>query len=73
MRTRWRLGDLDHLAIALRRRAVRRALGRSAPALAGAFLGSFFDGTRLEVWRRDDRGPFWVELRGRLGTPREHP
>ena len=67
VRTRWLFGDLDHLAIALRRRAVRQALGRSAPALVAQFVRSFFDGSRLEVWRRDDPGPFRAELRERLG------
>jgi predicted ATP-grasp superfamily ATP-dependent carboligase len=67
VRTRWLFGDLDHLSIALRRRPVRRALGRSALGLVAQFLRSFFDGTRLEVWRRDDQGPFRAELRERLG------
>ncbi len=67
VRTRWLFGDLDHLAIALRRRSVRRGLGRSAPGLVAQFVRSFFDGTRLEVWRRDDPGPFRAELRERLG------
>jgi predicted ATP-grasp superfamily ATP-dependent carboligase len=66
VRTRWLLGDLDHLAIALRRREVRRALGRSAPRVVAEFVRSFFDGTRLDVWRRSDPGPFRSELRDRL-------
>jgi predicted ATP-grasp superfamily ATP-dependent carboligase len=66
VRTRWLLGDLDHVWIALRRPAQRRALGRSVWGVLAAFVASFFDGTRLEVWRRDDPRPFWRELRERL-------
>lgn len=66
VRTRWLLGDLDHLAIALRRPAVRRQLGRSAPRLLLDFARSFGDGTRLEVLRRDDWRPFLRELGARL-------
>jgi predicted ATP-grasp superfamily ATP-dependent carboligase len=67
VRSRWLFGDLDHAWIALRRPAERRALGRGVWAVLVAFFASFFDGTRLEVWRRDDPRPFWRELRGRLG------
>jgi len=62
-RTRWLLGDLDHLLIALRHRAVRGQLGKSVPGLLRDFVASFFDGTRLEVLRRDDWRPFLRELR----------
>lgn len=65
-RTRWLLGDLDHLWIALRRPEMRRALGRTVPVVLWAFLRSFFDGSRLEVLRRDDPRPFWAELRAWL-------
>ncbi len=67
VRTRWLLGDVDHTWIALRRPAERRALGRGVWAVLAGFFASFFDGTRLEVWRRDDPRPFWRELRERLG------
>ncbi len=65
-RLRWLLGDIDHLGIALRRPAMRRAIGRSPLGVIGQFLKSFFDGTRLEVLRWDDPRPFLAELRGRM-------
>jgi len=61
-RTRWLLGDLDHLLICLRHREVRRQLGKSVPALLRDFARSFFDGSRLEVARWDDPRPFLREL-----------
>lgn len=70
VRTRWLLGDLDHLLICLRRRSVREQLGRSVGALLADFARSFFDGSRSEVWRRDDWRPFAAELRGRLRAGR---
>jgi predicted ATP-grasp superfamily ATP-dependent carboligase len=66
VRTRWLLGDLDHLAICLRRPALRRRLGLSVPRLLLDFLRSFVDGTRLEVLRADDWRPFLRELGARL-------
>lgn len=62
-RTRWLLGDLDHLLICLRRPEVRRLRGRTALGLMWDFLRSFRDGSRLEVLRRDDWRPFLRELR----------
>ena len=67
VRTRWLLGDLDHLAISLRRSAVRRSLGTSVPRLLLEFARSFVDGTRLEVLRWDDWRPFARELAARFG------
>ena len=64
VRTRWLLGDVDHLLISLRRREVRRLTGRSVPRLLADFLGSFVDGSRSEVLRWDDWRPFLRELRG---------
>src|SRR5262249_37353097 len=66
VRTRWLLGDLDHLAICLRRRAVRRRIGVSVARLLLDFLRSFVDGTRLEVFRWDDWRPFARELAARF-------
>jgi predicted ATP-grasp superfamily ATP-dependent carboligase len=66
VRSRWLLGDLDHLAIALRRRSARQTLGRTPLGVIAQFLRSFFDGTKLDVWRRSDPGPFRSELRDRL-------
>jgi predicted ATP-grasp superfamily ATP-dependent carboligase len=62
-RTRWLLGDLDHLLILLRRPALRRELGVGVPALFARFAKSFVDGSRSEVWRRGDARPFRYELR----------
>ena len=62
-RTRWLLGDVDHLLICLRRPELRRQLGLGIPALLREFVRSFFDGSRLEVLRRDDWRPFLHELR----------
>jgi predicted ATP-grasp superfamily ATP-dependent carboligase len=62
-RTRWLLGDVDHLLICLRRREVRAQLGIGTFALLRDFAASFFDGTQLEVLRRDDWRPFLRELR----------
>ena len=62
-RTRWLLGDVDHLLICLRRPELRRQRGTSVFALIRDFLRSFFDGSRLEVLRRDDWRPFLRELR----------
>lgn len=67
VRTRWLLGDLDHLLIALRRREMRRATGRGAVRVVRDFLHAFVDGSRLEVLRRDDWRPFAREIRQRMG------
>jgi predicted ATP-grasp superfamily ATP-dependent carboligase len=61
-RTRWLLGDVDHLLICLRRPELRQRLGIGVVALLRDFLRSFFDGSRLEVLRRDDWRPFLREL-----------
>lgn len=63
VRTRWLLGDVDHLLIALLRREMREATGRSRTAVVLDFLRSFADGSSLEVLRRDDPRPFLRELR----------
>ena len=63
VRSRWLLGDLDHLLISLRRPEVRRLTGRSVPGLLADFLRSFVDGSRPEVLRWDDWRPFLRELR----------
>jgi predicted ATP-grasp superfamily ATP-dependent carboligase len=63
VKLRWLLGDWDHLLIALRRREMRKALDRTPLGVIAAFLASFFDGSRLEVLRRDDPAPFFHELR----------
>lgn len=62
VRTRWLLGDVDHLLICLRDRRQRAAVGRSVPGLLRDFVVSFFDGTHLEVLRIDDPKPFLREL-----------
>lgn len=64
VRSRWLLGDLDHLLSCLRRPAMRAATGRGAARVLGDFLRSFGDGSRLEVCRLRDGRPFLRELRG---------
>jgi predicted ATP-grasp superfamily ATP-dependent carboligase len=66
VRTRWLLGDLDHLLISLRRRRMRQLAGTRIPILVRDFARSFWDGTREEVFRADDPRPFFRELSERL-------
>ena len=58
--------DVDHLLICLRRPELRKQCGISVTALLHEFVWSFFGGSRLEVFRRDDWRPFVQELRDRL-------
>lgn len=62
-RSRWLLGDLDHLILSLRDPEMRRATGRGAGGALMAFLAGFFDGSRDDTWRWLDPGPFLLELR----------
>jgi predicted ATP-grasp superfamily ATP-dependent carboligase len=62
VRTRWLLGDVDHLWIALRNAAERHATGRTRGRVVLDFLDGFRDGSLPETWRRDDPAPFWREL-----------
>lgn len=62
VRTRWLLGDLDHLLICLRRPALRRELGVGVGGLLLNFARSFVDGTRHEIARRGDWRPFARDL-----------
>lgn len=63
VRTRWLLGDVDHLLISLKRVDMRKATGRTRRAVVFDFLRSFWDGSRLEVLRAEDLRPFLRELR----------
>jgi predicted ATP-grasp superfamily ATP-dependent carboligase len=63
VRTRWLLGDVDQLWISLRYPDRRRLAGRSLARIVWDFVTGFFDGSRLEVLRRDDPRPFLRELR----------
>jgi predicted ATP-grasp superfamily ATP-dependent carboligase len=62
VRSRWELGDLDHLLIRLRGRDGNLAPG--APSRLGALL-AFLDpfAGRPEVFKPSDPGPGWHELR----------
>lgn len=61
VKLRWLLGDFDHVLIALRSESQRNALGRGRLGVIAAFFRSFGD-ARLELFRSDDRGPFWTAL-----------
>ena len=65
-RTRWLLGDLDHLLLRLFRNRVELSLPPSAPGRTRVLLDFFTDfrpGTRLEVLKTSDPLPFLTELR----------
>jgi len=64
VRSRWWLGDVDHLLARLRRSAVELALPPGTPGRWGA-LADFLTlrrSDRNEILRRDDPGPFFHEL-----------
>jgi predicted ATP-grasp superfamily ATP-dependent carboligase len=64
VRTRWELGDLDHLFSILRRSATALNLPTGAQgrlATLGAFVRSFGPSTRREILRIDDPRPFLRE------------
>jgi predicted ATP-grasp superfamily ATP-dependent carboligase len=63
VRSRWLLGDLDHLLLSLRSRSMRQLTGQRPLPLLGGFLRSFVDGSRTEVLRWNDPRPFGRELR----------
>jgi predicted ATP-grasp superfamily ATP-dependent carboligase len=63
VRSRWLLGDVDHLLIQLRARSGASSGSHARRASLAAFLTEFFSGARLDVLRWDDPGPFWRELR----------
>jgi glutathione synthase/RimK-type ligase-like ATP-grasp enzyme len=62
VRTRWLLGDVDHLWLALRDADERRSTGRTRSRVLLDFARAFVDGARLEVLRWDDPRPFLREL-----------
>jgi predicted ATP-grasp superfamily ATP-dependent carboligase len=76
-RTRWVLGDLDHLIARLTRSREKLGLGPTAPSRARAgvaFLRDFLPPVRSEVSRRGDRAPgrreAWRWIGAALGTNR---
>jgi predicted ATP-grasp superfamily ATP-dependent carboligase len=63
VKSRWALGDVDHLLARLRRG--RADLPDHAPSLLGAvvdFVRATGPGVRGEMWRRDDAAPAYREL-----------
>jgi predicted ATP-grasp superfamily ATP-dependent carboligase len=71
-RTRWELGDVDHLIAVLRRSRASLNLPPGFPGRLktfGAFLRSFGPGTRAEVFQRDDPFPFVREVASWLRLP----
>ncbi|HVB99759.1 MAG TPA: ATP-grasp domain-containing protein [Candidatus Dormibacteraeota bacterium] len=70
IRSRWLLGDLDHLLIRLMHRSGNGSgsnglekNGMSRLRACGEFLKFYEPGTRYEVFRWEDRGPGWQECR----------
>lgn len=64
VRTRWELGDVDHLLAVLRHSRERLNLPRAAPGKLrsiGDFVRAFGAGNRQEVLRADDPRPFLRE------------
>ena len=64
-RLRWLLGDLDHLLLQLRGKGTAPTVAQKVQALI-AFATALDRRTHLEVYRKDDREPFWHELKGWL-------
>jgi predicted ATP-grasp superfamily ATP-dependent carboligase len=62
IRSRWLLGDVDHLLALWRSAALRSGMGQSRSGALAAFVRSFVDGTKLEVLRQDDPAPFFREV-----------
>ena len=66
IKTRWFLGDLDHLLIMWLHRHGSLSLPVGYPgrwATLWEFCKACGPGTRSEIWNRDDPGPAWTELR----------
>jgi predicted ATP-grasp superfamily ATP-dependent carboligase len=73
VRSRWLWGDVDHLYVRLRRSAAALHLDDGAPSRLAAladFLRVWRREDRLEVWRANDPGPFFVETLRRFGVLR---
>jgi predicted ATP-grasp superfamily ATP-dependent carboligase len=72
VKSRWELGDLDHLLIRFLRRNSDLRLPRDAPTrrkLAAEFIFDFFrPSVRHEVFRPEDPSPFLLELRQYVKT-----
>ena len=67
LKSRWELGDLDHLLIRLRRRKKDSILPYNAPSRGKVlvdFIGDFFNpSVKHEVLRSDNPKPFFWEFR----------
>jgi len=71
VRSRWILGDLDHLIARVRRTPEELHLPRGAPsrtATVAGFLGAFLPPVRAEVFRWTDPRPFLTEVRDWFGA-----
>jgi predicted ATP-grasp superfamily ATP-dependent carboligase len=69
IKSRWLLGDLDHLLIRLTHSPQLNGVGNRGVSRLGAFLNFlklYERGLRYEVFRLDDPGPGWVELKAYL-------
>ena len=71
IKTRWLLGDLDHLLIIWTSRRAKLSLPEGHPGRLLTFWNffkAFFSDGRLEIWNSDDRRPAFRELRGYIAT-----
>ena len=70
VKSRWLMGDLDHLYLKLKANRTKASVGEKLHAL-GQFCIPYQRGMRYEVNRLHDLGPFLFELQTYLGlTPR---
>jgi predicted ATP-grasp superfamily ATP-dependent carboligase len=72
LKSRWELGDLDHLLIRVRKSREALSLPTYAPSLIGTFKEQIADcfrpSVRNEILRGGDIGPFLFELRRYMRT-----
>ena len=68
VKSRWLLGDLDHLYLAMRGFPGPNLRPRSRWRAMTAFLRSFEGPTFYDVNRKDDPKPFLLEIRRYLGA-----
>jgi predicted ATP-grasp superfamily ATP-dependent carboligase len=67
VKSRWLLGDLDHLYLKLKARHRKSGLAEKLRSI-GQFCIPYRRGMRYEINRMDDLGPFLFELRSYFGS-----